>query len=48
MGVSPDTILIGDCIEQLKTLPDRSVDLVFADGPPLALMRDREFVGVFD
>jgi modification methylase len=33
MGVSPDTILIGDCIEQLKTLPDRSVDLVFADPP---------------
>lgn len=33
MGVSPDTILIGDCIEQLKSLPDRSVDLVFADPP---------------
>jgi len=33
MGVTPDTILIGDCIEQLKTLPDTSVDLVFADPP---------------
>jgi modification methylase len=33
MGVEPDTILIGDCIEQLKALPDRSVDLVFADPP---------------
>ncbi len=33
MGVEPDTILIGDCIEQLKSLPDRSVDLVFADPP---------------
>ena len=33
MGVKPDTILIGDCIEQLRSLPDRSVDLVFADPP---------------
>lgn len=33
MAVDADTILIGDCIEQLKTLPDRSVDLVFADPP---------------
>lgn len=33
MSVKPDTILIGDCIEQLKSLPDRSVDLVFADPP---------------
>ena len=33
MGVKPDTILIGDCIEQLKSLPDASVDLVFADPP---------------
>jgi modification methylase len=33
MGVKPDTILIGDCIEQLRTLPDASVDLVFADPP---------------
>jgi len=28
-----DTILRGDCIEQLKKLPDASVDLVFADPP---------------
>jgi modification methylase len=33
MGVSPDTIICGDCIEELKKLPDRSVDLVFADPP---------------
>ncbi|HRH20776.1 MAG TPA: site-specific DNA-methyltransferase [Brevundimonas sp.] len=33
MGAKPDTILIGDCIEQLRTLPDASVDLVFADPP---------------
>src|SRR5690606_9665431 len=26
-------ILIGDCIEELRGLPDRSVDLVFADPP---------------
>ncbi|MFM8374823.1 MAG: DNA-methyltransferase, partial [Phenylobacterium sp.] len=33
MGVTPDTIIQGDCIEVLKGLPDRSVDLVFADPP---------------
>ena len=26
-------ILIGDCIEKMRELPDRSVDLVFADPP---------------
>lgn len=31
--MTPDTILQGDCIEVLKSLPDRSVDLVFADPP---------------
>ena len=33
MGVSADTIILGDCLEELKKLPDRSVDLVFADPP---------------
>src|SRR3990167_5164490 len=33
MGVSPDTIIHGDCIEELKKLPEKSVDLVFADPP---------------
>ena len=28
-----NTILIGDCIDSLKTLPDQSVDLIFADPP---------------
>jgi len=28
-----DVILEGDCLAQLKSLPDRSVDLVFADPP---------------
>ena len=28
-----DKILIGDCIEQMKTLPDGSVDVIFADPP---------------
>ncbi len=28
-----DTIMAGDCIAALKTLPDKSVDLVFADPP---------------
>ena len=33
MSLPVDTILRGDCLEALKTLPDRSVDLVFADPP---------------
>ncbi|GHV21035.1 modification methylase CcrMI [Spirochaetia bacterium] len=28
-----DTIIHGDCIEKLKTIPDSSVDLIFADPP---------------
>src|ERR1700742_1919071 len=28
-----DTILQGDCIELMRAMPDRSVDLVFADPP---------------
>jgi modification methylase len=33
MALPVDAILNGDCIEELKKLPDRSVDLVFADPP---------------
>jgi modification methylase len=33
MGAAADTIILGDCLEELKKLPDRSVDLVFADPP---------------
>ncbi|WP_309088039.1 site-specific DNA-methyltransferase [Phenylobacterium sp.] len=33
MGLPVDTIIEGDCLEELKKLPDRSVDLVFADPP---------------
>src|SRR6187402_3110466 len=33
MGLPVDAILNGDCLEELKKLPDRSVDLVFADPP---------------
>lgn len=32
MGAA-DTIILGDCLAELKKLPDRSVDLVFADPP---------------
>ncbi len=28
-----DTILVGDCIEQMNALPENSIDLVFADPP---------------
>jgi modification methylase len=33
MQLGPETILQGDSLEVLATLPDRSVDLVFADPP---------------
>ena len=33
MGLPVDTIITGDCLEELAKLPDRSVDLVFADPP---------------
>ncbi len=36
-----DCILEGDCIEVLKTLPDESVDLIFAD-PPYNLQLNQE------
>src|SRR3982074_2491715 len=33
MGVAADTIILGDCLEELKKVPSRSCDLVFADPP---------------
>ncbi|MDP1632361.1 MAG: site-specific DNA-methyltransferase [Caulobacter sp.] len=33
MAFGAETIIQGDCIEQLRLLPDKSVDLVFADPP---------------
>ena len=33
MGAAYDKIIQGDCLAELKKLPDRSVDLVFADPP---------------
>jgi modification methylase len=33
MAFGAETIINGDCIEELKKLPDNSVDLVFADPP---------------
>lgn len=38
-----DKILLGDCIEQLKLLPDESIDLVFAD-PPYNLQLDGDLL----
>ena len=32
-GLPLDTVVQGDCIEVLKTLPEKSVDLIFADPP---------------
>ena len=33
VSLAPDRIIIGDCIEQMNALPEKSVDLVFADPP---------------
>jgi modification methylase len=33
MGFPAETIILGDSLDELKKLPDRSVDLVFADPP---------------
>jgi modification methylase len=33
VGAWQDQIIVGDCIEQMARLPERSVDLVFADPP---------------
>ena len=33
MTFGPETIIQGDCIEQLNKLPEKSVDLIFADPP---------------
>jgi modification methylase len=33
MGLPVDAVIVGDCLKELKKLPDRSVDLVFADPP---------------
>ena len=36
-----DRIIVGDCIEELKLLPEASIDLVFAD-PPYNLQLNNE------
>ena len=36
-------VLVGDCLEELRKLPDESVDLVFAD-PPYNLQLERELL----
>nr|AAA18913.1 adenine methyltransferase [Caulobacter vibrioides NA1000] len=33
MKFGPETIIHGDCIEQMNALPEKSVDLIFADPP---------------
>ena len=41
--VTEDRILVGDCLDELRRLPDASVDLVFAD-PPYNLQLDGELL----
>ncbi|HEX8446959.1 MAG TPA: site-specific DNA-methyltransferase, partial [Sphingomonas sp.] len=31
--LSLDTILMGDCVAAMRGMPDRSVDMIFADPP---------------
>ncbi len=38
-----DRIIVGDCVEELRRLPEQSVDLVFAD-PPYNLQLDGELM----
>ena len=33
MAIETDRIIVGDCVEALNALPEKSVDLVFADPP---------------
>jgi modification methylase len=33
MKFGPETIIQGDCIEAMNALPEKSVDLIFADPP---------------
>ena len=30
---NPDRVLVGDCIDLMQSLPEASVDMVFADPP---------------
>ena len=41
--IPADTILQGDCLEILKTFPDKSVDLIFAD-PPYNMQTEGELL----
>ncbi|MBS4241304.1 site-specific DNA-methyltransferase [Campylobacter vulpis] len=43
MMVRKDVILQGDCLKILKTIPDKSVDLIFAD-PPYFMQTDGELL----
>ena len=36
-------VIVGDCLEELRKLPDESVDLVFAD-PPYNLQLERNLL----
>lgn len=38
-----DRVLVGDCLEELRRLPDASIDLVFAD-PPYNLQLERDLL----
>lgn len=42
-SIDPNQILLGNCIDVLKSLPDKSVDLIFAD-PPYNLQLDGELL----
>ena len=38
-----NTLIIGDCISEMRKIPDNSIDLIFAD-PPYNLQLDKNKV----
>ncbi|MDD5541255.1 MAG: site-specific DNA-methyltransferase [Candidatus Marinimicrobia bacterium] len=42
--IEPNNIYLGDCLELMKQMPDKSVDLVMTD-PPYGIGRDKGFEG---
>ncbi|EHA5532388.1 site-specific DNA-methyltransferase, partial [Campylobacter jejuni] len=43
-----DIIFQGNCLEILKTIPDKSIDLIFADPPYFMQTQGEVFSGVND
>jgi adenine-specific DNA-methyltransferase len=42
MSIPQDTIIHGDCIEVMKSFPNKSVDLILTDPPYISRYRSRD------